>query len=128
MTEPTKLTPRLIVAGAARAIDFYVEALGATEVERSTDGDKIVHAEVEVDGTTFALKDEDPGTPDVGPAPLAGSPVILTLTVADADALSAQMEKAGATVVYPIEDHPYGRMGRLRDPFGHVWIVVQADG
>jgi len=31
-----------------------------------------------------------------------------------------------AEVVVPIEDRPYGkREGRLRDPFGHLWILSQ---
>jgi PhnB protein len=52
--------------------------------------------------------------------------VVLTIRVDDAHALGAKMEQAGATVVHPIEDHFYGeRQGRLRDPFGHVWVVTQ---
>jgi PhnB protein len=126
-TRPAVLRPRLIVADAARAIDFYVEAFGATETERFTDGQgKIVHAELRFDDVVLTLKDEEPGTPDVGPASLDGSPVILHLDVPDVDAAGARMERAGAAVIYPIDDHPYGRMGRLRDPFGHVWIVAQA--
>ncbi|MQA85383.1 MAG: VOC family protein [Streptosporangiales bacterium] len=125
-TKPTTLHPRLIVAGAARAIDFYLEAFRAEEIDRYTGDDgKIVHAELRFDGVVLTLKDEEPGTPDVGPAPLSGSPVILTLQVADADAVATRMEKAGATVIYPVADHPYGRMGRLRDPFGHVWMITQ---
>jgi PhnB protein len=128
-TKPTTLCPRLIVADAVRAIDFYIEAFGAEEGERHTRPDgKIVNTELKFDEVVLTLKDEEPGTPDVGPSQLAGSPVILTLKVADADAVAARMEKAGATVVYPIDDHPYGRGGRLRDPFGHVWMIFQYPG
>jgi PhnB protein len=126
MTTTTTLLPRLIVADAVRAIDFYAAAFGAEEIERHAGDDgKIVHAELRFDGVTLTLKDEEPETTDVGPATLGGSPVILTLEVTDADAAAARMEKAGATVVYPIADWPYGRMGRLRDPFGHVWMISQ---
>lgn len=125
-SRPTTLHPRLIVSDAPRAIDFYTEAFGAEEGARHAGPDgKIVHAEIRFDEVVLTLKDEEPGTPDVGPAELAGSPVILTLEVADAAAVAARMEKAGATVIYPVTDHPYGRMGRLRDPFGHVWILSQ---
>lgn len=128
MTRPaiTSLRPRLIVADAARAIEFYAKAFGAEETERSTDpAGKIVNAQIELDGVVLTLKDEEPGTPDVGPAALDGSPVILTLEVADADAVGDRMTQAGASVIYPIADHPYGRMGRFRDPFGHVWMISQ---
>ncbi|MBM7786844.1 VOC family protein [Tenggerimyces flavus] len=125
-TQQSTLQPRLIVADAGRAIAFYVEAFGAEEVSRyEGDDGKIVHAELRFGQVSFTLKDEEPGTPDVGPSDLAGSPVILELTVADADAVGTAMEKAGATVIYPIDDHPYGRVGRLRDPFGHVWMISQ---
>ena len=33
----------------------------------------------------------------------------------------------GAEVVVPIENRPYGkRSGRIRDPFGHLWIITGA--
>ncbi len=119
------LYPRLVVAGAAAAIDFYVRTLDAKETERYTTPDgKIVHAQLTVGGSTLTLKDED--STDPAPGSLGGTPVIMTLDVSDADAVGARMEEAGATVVFPIGDTPYGqRMGRLRDPFGHLWMISQ---
>ena len=36
----------------------------------------------------------------------------------------ARMTEHGGEVVIPIADRPYGkREGRIRDPFGHLWIV-----
>ena len=36
------------------------------------------------------------------------------------------MVSAGAEVVFGIADQFYGRReGRLRDPFGHLWIISQ---
>lgn len=122
----TSITARLIVSDAAKAIDFYVDALGASEVSRYADeSGAIVHAELSVGGASFTLKDETPGTTDLGPATFGGTPVILNLTVDDVHALGARMERAGATVVFPIDEHPYGTMGRFADPFGHVWMVAQ---
>ena len=117
--------PRLVVRGAARAIDFYTAALGAKELTRHAlpDG-QVVHAELAVGGRTMALKDEDGGDP--APPSLGGTPVILTVHTDDADALGAALERAGATAVFPIDDRDYGfRDGRFRDPFGHLWIVSQ---
>jgi PhnB protein len=120
-----RMYPRLVVSDAARAIDFYVAAFGAKEVARYTDpNEKIVHAEVQIGGVTLAVKDEGDGDP--APTTLGGSPVIIALDVADADAVGEAMVKAGATVVYPIQDWPYGsRGGRLADPFGHLWMISQ---
>ncbi len=119
------LYPRLVVSDAARAIDFYTVAFGAEEVARYTDADgKIVHAELRIGGAVVAVKDEGDGDPS--PPTLGGSPVIMALDVSDADAVGDAMTRAGATVVYPIQDWPYGsRGGRLADPFGHLWMVSQ---
>jgi uncharacterized glyoxalase superfamily protein PhnB len=126
-TVPTihRLYPRLVVSNASRAIDFYVAAFGATEVTRFTDpAGKVVHAEIKIGPNTVALKDEGDGDP--APTTLGGSPVLIALYVEDADAVGERMVRAGASVVYPIADWPYGeRGGRLADPFGHLWMISQ---
>lgn len=118
--------PRLVVIGADRAIEFYTTVFGAKEINRYTDEDtgRIVHAELELARVTFAVKDEGDGDP--APPTLGGSPVIMALYVADADAVGERMVQHGATVIYPIDDQPYGeRGGRLADPFGHLWMIAQ---
>lgn len=124
-----KLEPRLIVKGAAEAIDFYQRALDAEEVNRFADaklGGLIVHAELSVHGATITLADEHEGYGNLSPTALKGTPVLLHLCVDDADAVGSKMVAAGAEVVIPIADQFYGaREGRLRDPFGHLWIVSQ---
>lgn len=126
MTNIDRLCPRLVVEGAAEAIDFYTQALGAKELNRYDDGaGHIVHAELELGEYVIMVKDAD----DVDPAPvrLGGSPVILALDVADVDALGERMTAAGASVVFPIETREYGRGGRLRDPYGHLWMISQTE-
>lgn len=126
-TEPmiSGMYPRLVVSDAAGAIEFYRRAFGATEVDRYTEpGGKIVHAELRIGHIVLALKDESNGDP--APSSIGGSPVIMALQVTDADAVGTAMTAAGATVVYPIQDQPYGsRGGRLADPYGHLWMIDQ---
>ncbi len=126
MTKITGLYPRLVVDGAARAIDFYVTVFDATETARYTNDDgKIVHAELLIGGAVVAVKDEGDGDP--APTSLGGSPVIMAIDVDDADALGARMEQAGATVVYPIGEWGEGMYGgRLADPFGHLWMISRS--
>jgi PhnB protein len=120
-----KMYPRLVVSDGPRAVDFYVAALGATEIARYTSPDgKIVHAELQIGPATIAVKDADEFDP--APSTLGGSPVIIALYVEDADAVADAMLAAGATVVFPIHDADYGeRGGRLADPFGHLWMISQ---
>ncbi|MEM9563318.1 MAG: VOC family protein [Actinomycetota bacterium] len=125
MTEPT-LYPRLVVDDAAKALDFYVDALGATELVRYPEpSGTIVHAELQVGASVFSVTDADGGH-NVSPVSLGGSGLLLTLVVDDADAVGASFEAAGGEVVIPIADQYYGRReGRLRDPFGHLWIISE---
>jgi PhnB protein len=124
-----RLHAHLIVAGAARAIAFYVKALGAREISRFADeklGGLIVHAELAIGDVRFTLAEETREWHNVSPAALGGSGVVLTLEVEDADAVGARMVKEGAKVVFPIADQFYGkREGRLQDPFGHLWVISQ---
>ncbi len=54
-------TPYLIVKGAAKAIEFYKQAFGATELERMEMPDgKIAHAEVKIGDSIIMLGDESP--------------------------------------------------------------------
>lgn len=122
-----KVTPRLIVVGADRAIDFYQRIFGATLVERYADGDgHVVHAALDFGQSVVAIAEAREAWHNLAPSMLGGSPVILDLIVDDADAVGARLTQAGAETVFPIADQFYGhREGRFRDPFGHVWIITE---
>jgi PhnB protein len=120
-----KITPRLIVLQADRAIQFYVDVFSARVLERyaSADG-QVVHAALQIGSSVLALADEAPDWHNRSPASLGDSPVLLTLEVDDPDAVCARAVASGATVIFPIADQYYGhREGRIQDPFGHVWIL-----
>lgn len=121
-----KLLPRLVVDDAEAAIDFYTSALGAVEHLRFAEpSGKIVQVELSIGSDEFALTESDGGY-NLSPLALGGSPLLLTLTVADADAVGQAMLEHGATVVIGIDDRYYGRReGRIQDPSGHLWIISQ---
>ena len=57
---------------------------------------------------------------------IGGTPVVLALDVADAEAVFAQAVAAGAQVRQPLADTFWGDLhGQLDDPFGHRWNVAQ---
>lgn len=118
----------LTVTPCDEAIDFYVEAFGAVEVEERMvmpDG-KVAHAEIEVEGTRIMMGDEWPDAPNHAPSTLGGTTTVLFLYTTDVDALWERAVAAGAEVVFPLEDQFYGdRAGRVRDPFGHQWGLGQ---
>lgn len=121
-----KLTPHLVVSGAAEAIEFYKKAFGAVETIRlpSPDG-RLMHAAVEISGSAVMLVDEFPEMGGKSPKTLQGTPVTLHLTVPDADATVDQAVAAGAKVIVAVADAFWGdRYGQIEDPFGHRWSVA----
>jgi PhnB protein len=119
------VTPYLIISGAAKAIDFYVKALGATEVMRLDHGGKIGHAEVKIGDSHIMLADEFPEMGARSPQSLGGTPVGICLYVPNVDALFQQAVDAGAKVERPVQDQFYGdRSGTIIDPFGHKWTIA----
>src|SRR5262245_31826095 len=93
------VAPYLIIRGAARALEFYRDALGARERMRlGMPGGKIGHAEIEIGGSVVMLADEFPEMDCRGPETIGGSPVMLHLYVADVDAVVARAVGHGAKV------------------------------
>lgn len=120
------VTPHLVVNGAAKALDFYKTALGASELDRVADpSGKIMHAEVQIGDSRVMLCDEFPQMNARGPQALGGTPVSLYVYVEDADAVVARAAAAGAKVMYAVNDKFYGdRCGVIQDPFGHIWNIA----
>jgi uncharacterized glyoxalase superfamily protein PhnB len=120
------LTPHLVCAGAADAIDFYKRAFNAVEQARLPGPDgKLMHAAVKIGDSILMLVDENPQWGSLGPKALKGSPVTIHLYVPDVDATVAKAVAAGAKVTMPVADMFWGdRYGQLEDPFGHRWSVA----
>lgn len=118
------VTPYLIVNDAARAIDFYQRAFGATELFRlPTPNGKIAHAEIKIGDSPVMLADEMEGYK--GPLALGGTGVSLMIYVPDVNKMFPQALAAGATQQRPLADQFYGdRTGTVVDPFGHVWTIA----
>jgi PhnB protein len=120
------ITPHLIVAGAAKAIEFYKKAFGATELMRLTQPDgKIGHAELQIGGAKIMLADEVLDMGFWSPRSLGGSSTGIVLYVDDVDDAFKRAVEAGARTQQPVQDQFYGdRSGTLIDPFGHMWTIA----
>lgn len=120
------ITPYLICKGAAKAMEFYREAFGATELFRlDGPGDAIGHAEMKIGDSPFMLADEFPDMGARSPESYGGSPVNIMLYVNDVDKTVERAVARGAKLVRPVQDQFYGdRNGTLIDPFGHSWTIA----
>lgn len=120
------VTPHIICADAAGAMDFYKKAFGATEEGRllTPDG-RLMHGMIRIGGSALMLADEWPEFGSVGPKTLKGSPVVIHLYVEDVDAFVAHAVEAGCKLTLPVADMFWGdRYGQLEDPYGHRWSVA----
>jgi len=118
---------------AAAAIDWLCQAFG---FERHAvypgENGTIGHAELTLNGGMIMLgsgKDDEYGKGFKTPDELDGIETrSVYLVVPDADAAFARAVAAGAKVIRPLQDTPYGsREFSVKDPEGHSWSVGTYD-
>jgi PhnB protein len=121
----------LIASDAAKALDFYVQGLGAQEITRWIDPDngRIGHSEFKLGGQHLFLADDYESMEVLGvksPARLGGTSLTLWLEVDDLEAARDRAVAAGARLLAGIETMSVaeGRRCRLADPAGHVWTLT----
>jgi uncharacterized glyoxalase superfamily protein PhnB len=124
---PMPLTPHIVVQGAGRAVAFYRDAFAAEEIDRiPTPDGRLMSVQLRIGDGIVHVADEFPEMGVLAPPSIGGTPVVLALEVADAEAVFAQAVAAGAQVRQPLQDMFWGdRHGQLDDPFGHRWNVSQ---
>jgi PhnB protein len=115
----------LRVRDSAAAMRFYAEAFGAVEKFRLTEpSGRIGHAEMQLGPAVLMLSDPYPEYGLDAPSGEQDLCASLHLHVDDADEMAARAVAAGATLLMPPTDQFYGeRSCRLRDPFGHTWLI-----
>jgi uncharacterized glyoxalase superfamily protein PhnB len=121
------ITAHIVVQGADRAAGFYRDAFGAEEIERiPTPDGRLMSVQLRIGESMLHVADEFPEMGVLAPPSLGGTPVVLALDVADAEAVFAQAIAAGAEVRQPLQDMFWGdRHGQVDDPFGHRWNIAQ---
>jgi PhnB protein len=121
---PARVAPMLSVRRGKAAVEFYMAAFGAEVLFQIEAPDGAVVAELSVGQSRFWVADESPEHKNFSPETLGGATVRMVLVVDDPDAAFDRAIRAGASVVYPVDDQDYGwRVGRMVDPFGHHWEI-----
>lgn len=114
------ITPTLTVNGAAKAIELYKKAFGATEDYRMEEGGRIMHACLTLGSSKIFLSDAMPET-GCG-APTSSS---FYLYMDDVDSAFKQAARAGLKELFPVTDMFWGdRTGCIEDPFGNKWTIA----
>jgi uncharacterized glyoxalase superfamily protein PhnB len=124
------LTPYIVVSDARRAMDWYIEVLGAQrrgEPVVNADG-TIGHAEVGIGDAVLMFSEASDLWPDV-PVRAPDSPATfshtLHLQVDDVDGTTERARNSGASVERAPTDQHYGRGAVIVDPFGHRWMLLR---
>ncbi|TDE08614.1 VOC family protein [Jiangella asiatica] len=123
-----RVTPCIVVRGAAEALRFYADVFGATERMRFPGPDgTVAHAEIVIGDSVIIVEDESPvmGTQAPPAGGLPGTPSFLFIYVEDVDAVVARAVERGARLRREPQDQFYGdRDGFVVDPYGHGWTIA----
>jgi PhnB protein len=119
------IVPHIYVDGAAAGMEFYERAFGAVELFRIPRPDgRILHAELSICGSVIMIGDPD-GALYGEPRALGRCTAGLHIFVDDNAALLRRAVLAGAREIQPPTEMFYGASSAsLRDPFGHVWVLL----
>ncbi len=120
------IIPMLVCADGAAEIEFCKKAFGAIELSRRVGhAGEVVHATLKIDDDMFMVHGQYPHLKSVAPSSDGSSPVVIYLYIDDVDSVIDRAVRAGAQILLPPADQPWGdRVGRVMDPAGHVWNVA----
>jgi len=121
----TAVSAQLAVRRGRAAVEFYKAAFGAVEIYRvgGTDEHEAVVAQLAVGETAFWVQDESPPNGTFSPESVGGCTVRLLLIVDDPVAVIDRALKLGAEEISPPAEEHHWLLGRIRDPFGHLWEI-----
>jgi PhnB protein len=122
----TEIIPYVFYRDVPVALDWLGRAFGFTELMRTGTPSGGMHAEVTLDGQKIMMgqggRDWGMLSPVEMETPVASQGIFIYL--ADVDAHHTRARDAGAEIVKPPEDLPYGRSYTARDPEGHPWFFT----
>jgi len=121
--EAPRIYPTFRYRDAARMIDWLQEAFGFSVRVKYEDGGKVAHAELAFGSSMIMLgsvQDDYYGAVVGEPGTQGGKSIYVA--VHDCDALYERAKAAGAKILEPPTDRPYGsREFVCADPEGNVW-------
>lgn len=121
----TTLTPFLALEDARGAIEFYRTVFGARLVSATEMGGVVSHADLDFGNGHLQLGEASPDYHLVPPPVGDDDCYSLAFYCADADAVVAAAEAAGATIREPLSNFVSGdRFASIRDPYGVRWSIM----
>lgn len=119
----TTVKPFLKVSNGRKAVEFYTAAFGATETKRFEMPDQKISSIIEIEKAEFYVGDEEPHIGNLSPDFKSHSSIRIILKTKNADEIFKKALKVGATEICPMTTEDDWRIGKLKDPFGHIWEI-----
>jgi len=116
--------PYLNVDGADKVIAFYEKAFGAKDLGtmRTEDGKHVMHSQLEINGGALMLSEASL----MEGKQVNSNSYTMQLVTREGDRWWKRAVDAGCVVEVPFEMQPWGdRWGKLRDPFGISWALLE---
>ena len=119
----TTIKPFLTVSDGIKAVEFYKAAFSAIEVQRFEMQNQKISSVIEIENAQFYLSDEEPENGNLTSGLKSNNAIRIILETKNADALFEKALQCGATAICPIKTEEDWRIGKLQDPFGHIWEI-----
>ena len=117
---PTTIRPLVVTADLDRLLAFYTELFGAHELMRFPDDGPVFYVALALGDSELGVSSND--------SVVAGEPgrVLLSIEVADVDALLPKVAALGGTAPSDANDMPWGqRVAHIKDPDGNAVNLTQ---
>lgn len=85
--------------------------------------DQKLSSVIQIENAEFYVGDEEPQNGNLSPDAKSNSPVRIVLQTKKADEIFEKALQLGATQICPMTTEENWRIGKLKDPFGHIWEV-----
>ncbi|WP_276381378.1 VOC family protein [Flavobacterium sp. H4147] len=119
----TTIKPFLTVSDAVIAVDFYTNAFGAVESKRFSLPDNKISSVITIEDAEFYLSDEEPCDGTASAGQISNAPIRIILETSNPDQLFENALKLGAEEICPLTTEEDWKIGKLKDPFGHIWEI-----
>ena len=125
MAVTTEIIPYLFYREVPQALDFLARAFGFVEEMRHATPTGM-HAQMKLDGQRIMMGQGGADWGMLPPSDVARRTATagIFIYIADVEAHYRRASAAGAEIVHPPRDEPYGRTYTARDLDGHPWFFT----
>ncbi|MCP2025219.1 PhnB protein [Flavobacterium sp. HSC-32F16] len=123
ISQKAQIKPFLTVNNGIKAVKFYTEAFGAVESERFELENNKISSVLQIENAEFYLSDEEPCDGGENKNHAYSTLIRIILETKNADKIFENALKFGAIQICPITTEEDWRIGKLKDPFGHIWEI-----